>query len=227
LTSTTSVVVGTGSKTFTTNLATTATAFTVGERVRVLSSVTPSNFMEGIINTFSGNTLNVTVDLIGGSGTIASWTVVSTGLQGVTGVTGNTGLQGTTGNTGVVGATGTTGSGVTGVTGVTGATGSMGTGTTGSSATPAINTDNVAYFSITALAVDITSMTTNLTGATHTEYQPLWISITGTAARAIAWGTSFEASTIALPTTTVTTNRLDVGFRWNSATSKWRCVGYA
>ena len=55
----------------------------------------------------------------------------------------------------------------------------------------------------------------------------VWIAITGTAARAITWGTSFEASTVALPTTTVSTNRLDVGFVWNAATSKWRCVAVA
>ena len=48
---------------------------------------------------------------------------------------------------------------------------------------------------------------------------------TGTAARAITWGTSFEASTIALPTTTVTTARLDVAFIYNTVSSKWRCVG--
>lgn len=100
------------------------------------------------------------------------------------------------------------------------------TGTVASSATPTINTDNVDFFSITALATNITSMTTNLSG-TPTEGQTLWIAITGTAARTIAWGTSFEASTVALPTTTVTTNRLDIGFVWNTVTSKWRCVAVA
>lgn len=100
------------------------------------------------------------------------------------------------------------------------------TGTTTSSATPTINTDNVDFYSLTAQAVDITSFTTNLSG-TPTEGQTLWIAITGTAARAITWGASFEASTVALPTTTVTTNRLDVGFVWNAATSKWRCVATA
>jgi hypothetical protein len=100
------------------------------------------------------------------------------------------------------------------------------TDTTTSSATPTINTDNVDFYSITALAVDITSMTTNLSG-TPTEGQTLWLAITGTAARAITWGASFEASTVALPTTTVTTNRLDVGFIWNTVTSKWRCVAVA
>ncbi len=99
-------------------------------------------------------------------------------------------------------------------------------GTTTSSATPTINTDNVDYYSLTAQTVDITSFTTNLSG-TPTDAQTLWISITGTAARAITWGTSFEASTVALPTTTVSTNRLDVGFVWNAATSKWRCIASA
>ncbi len=96
--------------------------------------------------------------------------------------------------------------------------------TTTSSATPTINTDNVDMYGLTAQAADITSFTTNLSG-TPTDGQKLWIYIVGTAARAITWGASFEASTIALPTTTVTTNRLDVGFVWNAATSKWRCVG--
>jgi len=100
------------------------------------------------------------------------------------------------------------------------------TGTVASSPTPTINTDNVDFYSLTAQAADITSFTTNLSG-TPTDGQTLWIAITGTAARAITWGASFEASTIALPTTTVTTARLDVAFIWNSITSKWRCVGVA
>jgi hypothetical protein len=97
------------------------------------------------------------------------------------------------------------------------------TGTIASAANPTINTDLVDFYSITALAGNITSMTTNLSG-TPTNGQRLWIAITGTAARTITWGASFEASTIALPITTVLTNRLDVEFIWNAATSKWRCV---
>ena|SRR3972149_1487782 len=100
------------------------------------------------------------------------------------------------------------------------------TGTTTSHATPTINTDNVDQYLITAQTEAITSFTTNLSG-TPTEGQTLIISITGTAARAITWGASFEASTVALPTTTVTTARLDVGFIWNTVTSKWRCVAVA
>jgi hypothetical protein len=100
------------------------------------------------------------------------------------------------------------------------------TGSTTSSATPTINTDNVDMYLLTAQAVDITSFTTNLSG-TPTEGQKLWIVIVGTSARAITWGASFESSTVTLPTTTVSTNRLDVGFVWNSVTSKWRCVATA
>jgi hypothetical protein len=96
-------------------------------------------------------------------------------------------------------------------------------GSVASSATPTINTDNVNYFEITAQAEAITSMSTNLTGTPVTG-DKLWIAITGTASRAITWGASFEASTVALPTTTSGTTRLDVGFIWNGATSKWRCV---
>lgn len=70
-------------------------------------------------------------------------------------------------------------------------------------------------------------MTTNLTG-TPVEGDMLRIDITdnGTA-RAITWGAKFEASTVALPTTTVLSTRLDVGFVWNTVTSKWRCVAVA
>lgn len=99
-------------------------------------------------------------------------------------------------------------------------------GTTASSATPAINSDSFDVFSITALAANITSMTSSLSG-TPTHGQGLLIEITGTAARTIAWGTSFEASTIALPVTTVTTNMISIAFIWNSTTSKWRVVGVA
>lgn len=100
------------------------------------------------------------------------------------------------------------------------------TSTEASSATPTINVDNVDFHSVTALAVAITSFTTNLSG-TPTTGQLLWIAITdnGTA-RAITWGASFQASgTIALPTTTVISTRLDVGFVWTG--SIWRCIATA
>lgn len=96
------------------------------------------------------------------------------------------------------------------------------TGTTTSSATPTINTDNIDYYSITALAANITSFTTNLSG-TPSDGDRLWISIkdNGTA-RTIAWGSSFSGSL--LPVTTVASTRLDVFLTWDAATSKWYCI---
>lgn len=96
-------------------------------------------------------------------------------------------------------------------------------GTTTSSATPTINTDNVDAYHLTAQTADITSFTTNLTG-TPTDFQQLRISVTGTAARAITWGSAFANGPVALPTTTVTTTRLDVLFQYDTVTSKWRCM---
>lgn len=99
--------------------------------------------------------------------------------------------------------------------------------TEASSATPTINTDNSDAHSITALAAAITSMTTNLSG-TPTDFQRLIIRIkdNGTA-RAITWGASFEARGVALPTTTVISKVLTVGFLYDTGTSKWGCVASA
>jgi len=97
---------------------------------------------------------------------------------------------------------------------------------TANSATPTLNTDNYDIMVITGQSVAITSFTTNLTG-TPVNGQKLWISITGTGAVGITWGASFSSSTVTLPSTTVTTNRLDVGFVWNVAASSWRCVASA
>jgi hypothetical protein len=91
LTSVSSAAIATGSKTFTTNLSATSTAFTVGTRIRVAYVTTPANFMEGVITSFSGTTLNVNVDSIGGSGTYANWTISVAGIQGSNGVTSITG----------------------------------------------------------------------------------------------------------------------------------------
>lgn len=94
------------------------------------------------------------------------------------------------------------------------------------SATPAIDTDNYDIVHITAQTAAITSFSSGLTG-TPQDGDTLRISITGTTAIALTWGASFEASTVALPTTTISTDRLDVGFLWNTETSKWRCVAVA
>lgn len=93
-----------------------------------------------------------------------------------------------------------------------------------SSATPTINTDDYDAASITALATDITSMSASLSG-TPTNFQKLIIRIKddGTA-RAITWGASFEAKGVVLPTTTVISKVLTVGFIYDSVSLKWGCV---
>jgi hypothetical protein len=100
-------------------------------------------------------------------------------------------------------------------------------GTVASSANPTIDTDAVDMFSITAQAEAIASMTTNLSG-TPANFQRLIIRIKddGTA-RAITWGASFEAKGVALPTTTVLSKVLTVGFLYDTVTSKWGCVAMA
>lgn len=92
------------------------------------------------------------------------------------------------------------------------------------SATPAINTDSCDVVHITSQTAAITSFTTNLTG-TPVDGDTLRISVTGTTAIALTFGASFEASGgTPLSTTTATTARLDMGFFWNTETSKWRQV---
>lgn len=101
----------------------------------------------------------------------------------------------------------------------------FGSGSTTSSATPTINTGicHSYTYGLTAQTAAITSFTTNLTGTPADGYK-LWIYVVGTAARAITWGAKFEDGAVTLPTTTVTTQRLDVGFVWNAVSSKWRCM---
>ena len=103
LTSTSSVAIGTGTKTFTTNLNSTNTAFTVGSRVRVAYPPDPTYFMEGNITAFSGTTLTIYSDVYGGSGTLANWSFTSVGSAGVTSFSAAaTGLTPSTATTGAV-----------------------------------------------------------------------------------------------------------------------------
>ncbi len=96
-----------------------------------------------------------------------------------------------------------------------------------SSATPTINTDNCDCVTITALAAAISTMTTNLSG-TPTNFDKLIFRIKddGTA-RAISWGASFVAKGVALPTTTVISKLLTVGFIYDTVATTWGCVASA
>ena len=88
-------------------------------------------------------------------------------------------------------------------------------------AAPAINTDNTDVATITGLAQAITSMTTNLTGTPNAD-DMLMINITDNGvARAITWGASFASAGATLPTTTVISTLLKVGFI--RVGSVWNC----
>lgn len=77
-TSTTSLAIGTGSKTLTLNEA--GKGYVVGQFVLIASSANPSNFMIGQVTAFTGTTaLTVNVTVTGGSGTMENWTVSVTG----------------------------------------------------------------------------------------------------------------------------------------------------
>lgn len=98
-------------------------------------------------------------------------------------------------------------------------------GSTASSATPSINTDNFDIYNITALAANITSMTTGLSG-TPNDGDKLIIRLkdNGTG-RTIAWGASFASSGVAtLLATTVAGKQHTVGLIYSSNVSQWICL---
>lgn len=73
-TSTTSLAIGTGSKSLTIQ---TGKALVVGQWVTVTSTATPTNWMHGQVTAYTSGSgaLSVNVGLTGGSGTYAAWTV--------------------------------------------------------------------------------------------------------------------------------------------------------
>lgn len=88
------------------------------------------------------------------------------------------------------------------------------------------STNSYDVVRITGQGNSITSMTTGLSG-NPVDGDTLRISITATSNINIGWGSLFENSTVTLPSATVGSNRLDVGFVYNAATSAWRCVAVA
>lgn len=90
-------------------------------------------------------------------------------------------------------------------------------------ATYTINTDSYDYIHITAQTATITNITTT---GTPVDGDMITISITGTASVPFTFDSSkFEASGgCALSTTTSGTIRLDMGFKWDTETNKWRIV---
>lgn len=94
---------------------------------------------------------------------------------------------------------------------------------TASAAIPSVNVEATDVFSITALAVAITSVT--VTGTPQDNQRLLFrIKDNGTT-RQITWGSSFASSGIAIPISATVANKTHlVGFIFDSAVSKWVCV---
>ena len=93
-------------------------------------------------------------------------------------------------------------------------------------ATPEVDSDDYDAVTITALAAAITDV--DMVGSAELNFQKLTFRIkdNGTA-RAIAWGSDFEDAGAVLPTTTVISKLLTVGFIYNTVTAKWGCVAAA
>lgn len=87
-TSTTSYSIATGSKLF--NVGS-GKQFATGQRVMLVHSTTPTNWVYGDVTSYSGTDLTVNITQTGGSGTVASWNVFLSAIQGPTGATGATG----------------------------------------------------------------------------------------------------------------------------------------
>jgi hypothetical protein len=98
-TSTTSLAIGTGSKTFTTQ---SGKQFAVGQFIVAVDAASSANYMHGQVTSYSGATLVIDVQSVGGSGTIANWNIFVAGNRGATGpgitpqTTGFTATGGTT-----------------------------------------------------------------------------------------------------------------------------------
>lgn len=87
-TSTTSLLIGTGSKAFTTQAS---LAYVVGSRVRIVRAGDVTAFMEGDVTAYSGTGMTVLVANTSGSGTFTDWNLTIAGLVGITGSAGAAG----------------------------------------------------------------------------------------------------------------------------------------
>ena len=81
-TSATSLLIAVASKVFT--LAEIDRAFTIGSPIKASSTANPNNYMTGVVTAYSGTTLTVDVTAIGGSGTLAAWSITVTPVGALT-----------------------------------------------------------------------------------------------------------------------------------------------
>ena len=86
-TSSTSVAIGTGSKSFT---ASSGKLWVVGVLLQIASNATPTNYMHGTVTAYNSGTGALTVNVldVGGSGTLADWNITLAGTRGPQGPAG-------------------------------------------------------------------------------------------------------------------------------------------
>lgn len=82
-TSTTSITIGAGAKVF--SIPGTSGTSYLGSRMRAARTSAPANYLEGVVTAATSNTVTITADVTGGSGTFSDWSLV---------VGGNVGAQG-------------------------------------------------------------------------------------------------------------------------------------
>jgi hypothetical protein len=95
-TSTTSITIGTGSKSMTWS---TGSLLQVGQAVRVASTASPANYMDGQVTAYNSSTGAATVNVtsVGGSGTLAAWTISLSAASGALMSTGDQTMSGSLG----------------------------------------------------------------------------------------------------------------------------------
>lgn len=87
-TSTTSLAIEVASKTFTIQAS---KAFEAGQYILAVDNGNSANWMFGQVTSYSGTSLVMDSQVIGGSGTIADWTISVSGIRGATGPQGSVG----------------------------------------------------------------------------------------------------------------------------------------
>ena len=203
-TSTTSLAIGTGSKSLT--LVESGKAYIVGQYVIIASTASPSNNMVGQITSFSGTSLVVNVTTIYGSGTISAWSISVTSAGSYLPLAGGTMTGAITFNAGQT----FTGTATTATNTFTGAQIGTVTTLTSTAAAMAINLATNNNFSHT------TSENTTLSAPSNpVAGQSGVITITqGATARTLAYNTFWKFAGGTVPTLTATASAVDV-FAYN------------
>ena len=143
LSSSTSQTLSIGSKTWAVDKPSTESAYTIGSRVK--ASYSSTQYMEGILTSFSGYNFIVDIDNTIGSGTnLSPWSFSITGERGSQGPSGSQGLTGPSGSQGIQGIPGPSGS--QGPTGPIGPSGSQGIQGPSGSQGPKGDPGSLTYF---------------------------------------------------------------------------------